>query len=528
MALPNPLPDNPLRWDGWKHYASANPYERLCLDSGVSPTAGQIETNCRQLLLWWQKKLPLKNQPSNPLAQLLRSGMDEAPARLAEARTLLLDPQSRSAIDEELLAAAKSAAFAEFNKFLAFVLTSGELDPDEEQNLYKLGGELGLQRAEMERLVEEELDKWGMKRAAPKPSSPPEAAPAPAAEAPAAPADARSEFLRMLRLSELDEITDDQRDAFCNMGEALGLSGGDAEDIIDEYLEERMIAAARQLAPAPAPKRASLKPKPAAPVKAAALTPLQRAEERKAHPDFTNGVGMEMRLVPSGSFRMGSDAPGADPHEQPVTKVNLCAYYLARWPVTNLQYEQFDPAHRGKRAPGAGDRHPVVHVSHAEAARFCSWLSARERRKYRLPTEAEWEYAAKGEDGRLFPWGDRLDADDLANFADANKKLPWADPSHNGGFEQTSPAGSFPRGASPFGMEEMAGNVWEWCLDCLAPYKGRETSQPQGPAGTPKQIYRGGSWKSRIASLRTTARAANSPAYSANDVGFRVLCECAR
>ena len=531
MALPNPLPDNPMRWDGWKLYSSSNPYERLCLDFDTAPGDELIESNCRQLLMWWQKKLPLKNQPSNPLAQLLRSGMDEAPAKLAEARTLLLEPQSRSAIDQELLAAEKSAALAEFYKFLSFVLTSGELDPDEEQNLYKVGDDLGLKRAEMERLVEAELDKWGMKRATPqaRPAEvPPPSAPLPAsASSPAAPLDARSEFLRMLRLSILDDITDDQRDAFCNMGEALGLSGGDAEDIIDEYLEERMVIGTSQPAAAAAPKLGPLKPKPAAAPRAA-TTPLQRAEERKALPDFTNTVGMPMRLVPSGSFLMGSASPEASPHEQPVTKVHLGAYYLSRWPVTNVQYEQFDPTHRNKRAPGAGDDHPVVYVSHADATRFCAWLSTQERHKYRLPTEAEWEYAARGEDGRKFPWGNQLETNDLANFADANKKLPWSDSTLDCGFEKTSPVGSFPRGASPFGLEDMAGNVWEWCLDCLGPYKGKECTQPQGPLGGAKQIQRGGSWKSRSASLRTSARAANSPAYSASDVGFRILCECGK
>jgi len=235
-----------------------------------------------------------------------------------------------------------------------------------------------------------------------------------------------------------------------------------------------------------------------------------------------------MRLVHSGSFLMGSDAPDAAPNERPVTPVNLGAYYLSRWPVTNRQYEQFDPSHRNKRAPGADDNHPVVYVSHADAARFCAWLSTQERRKYRLPTEAEWEYGARGDDGRRFPWGNRLETNDLANFADANKKLPWADRTLDCGFVKTSPVGSFPHGTSPFGMEDMAGNVWEWCLDCLAPYPGRERTQPQGPLGAAKQIQRGGSWKSRSSSLRTSARGANSPAYSADDVGFRILCECGR
>ena len=102
---------------------------------------------------------------------------------------------------------------------------------------------------------------------------------------------------------------------------------------------------------------------------------------------------------------MGSEAPDAAPNERPITPVTLSCYYLSRHPITNAQYELFDPSHAGKRAPGAGDRHPVVYVSSNEAAKFCQWLSSRDRRRYRLPTEAEWEYAARGTDGREYPWG---------------------------------------------------------------------------------------------------------------------------
>src|SRR6187200_3344874 len=102
MALPNPIPDNPLRWDGWRNYNSSNYYERLCLDYATNVSSEVIEDNCRQLLVWWQKKLPLKNQPSNPIAQLLRLGLDEAPHLLAEARSSLLDKDARAKADVEL------------------------------------------------------------------------------------------------------------------------------------------------------------------------------------------------------------------------------------------------------------------------------------------------------------------------------------------------------------------------------------------------------------------------------------------
>lgn len=541
MALPNPLPDNPMRWGGWKLYSSLNPYERLGLDFAANPSAEEIESNCRQILMWWQKKLPLKNQPSNPLSQLLRSGMDEAPGKLAEARTLLLDPESRRQIDAELLAIEKATALAEFNKFLDFVLSNGQLDPAEEENLYSVGDGLGLEREEMKSFVDEALAATGIQRTAPKSIAPETPLATPVADAagpvftPAPGASPSEELLRMLRLSELDEITDDQRDAFCNMGEAMGLSGGDAEDIIDEYLEERLKAslpATQVKQPAVARKATTVGSVPLVAKPASSRlfsnSALQHAEQKKAFPNFTSFTGISMLLVPSGSYDMGSVAPDSAPNEHPITPTNISAFHLSRWPVTNAQYEMFDPAHRSKRAPGAEDNHPVVYVTHADALRFCAWLSAREKRKYRLPTEAEWEYAARGTDGRKFPWGNRLENGERANFADANKSLPWADRAFDCGFPATSPVGSFPRGASPFGMEDMAGNVWEWCLDGFSVYPGKERTNPQGPAESGRQIQRGGSWKSRAGNLRTSARGMNSPAYSANDVGFRVACECGK
>ena len=543
MGLPNPIPDNPLRWEGWKNYTSSNPYERLCLDFDANPGAALIEDTCRQLLMWWQKKLPLKNQPSNPLAQLLRSGLDEAPTKLAEARAVLLDPKSRAEVDRTLLAKLKEGALAEFSKFLSFVLTSGELASDDEESLYQLGDGLGLNREEMKFLIDEELDKWGMKRVVRRHGNAPE--PEPPAEAPSAYPSTlrlvgapvpthREEFLRMLRLSGIDELTDDQRDAFCNMGEALGLSGGEAEDIIDEYLEERVLGGNGANAQAPVERKPVAKAPPTPVVAPRAIekapafvsSPLVRAEEMQKNPNFLNCLGMQMLLVASGSFMMGSEDSEAAPNEQPLTKTNISGFYLSQRLVSNAQYEEFDRAHRSKRAAWADETHPVIYVSWVEAVRFCEWLSLRERRKYRLPTEAEWEFAARGQQNRLYPWGNALNGPDLANFADVNKKLPWANSAFDTGFSETSPVGSFPKGASPFGIEDMAGNVWEWCLDFTAQYSGKERTNPRGSMEGPKRVYRGGSWKSRIPSLRATARSFNAPAFSSNDVGFRVLCEC--
>lgn len=566
MSLPNPLPDNPQRWEGWRNYKSPNFYERLCLSFDSNASNEQIEENCRILLVWWQKKLPLKNQPSNPLSQILRAGLDEAPSFLAEARTGLLDPECRKQHDAQLRADAIAIAIEEFNKLIQFTLAEKELPPEAETRLVTAGLNLGLSDEEVAAAIEVQLAATGAVRVEPvAPPPPPEPAPAPlaapvavAAPVETAPKDPFSEFRRLLSMSRLclegEEMTDDQRDAMCNLGESLGLTGGQAEDLVDEYLDRvstmpaqsmpRPIAATATAAVrTPPPPSAPSKPMPAraaapaaAPVRVAApvarppqrtvITPLQRSQEREKHPNFRNSVGGEMLLVVSGSFLMGSRASVALANEQPITPVTISRFYMARFPITNAQYERFDPSHGSKRAPWANEQHPVIYVSARDAERFCEWLSQIERKRYRLPTEAEWEYAARGLDARTFPWGEMFDTGHYANFADSRTAFSWRDPRIDDGWPQTSPVGCYSRGASPFGVEDMAGNVFEWTSDGLESYKGKDITNPRGPKNSAQRVYRGGSWKSRMTSLRTSARAFNSPDYSSNDVGFRIVCEC--
>ena len=287
----------------------------------------------------------------------------------------------------------------------------------------------------------------------------------------------------------------------------------------------KLAPVAKPAAAAPA-RKAESAPTIAAQKEAINTSPLARAGERLKYPNYTNTAGVEFLLVPSGAFFMGSTARDAAPHEQPVSQVSLSCYYVSRFPITNAQYEKSDPTHQAKRAPSAGDNHPVVYVNSKEAEKFCQWLSSKEGKKYRLPTEAEWEYAARGMDGRAFPWGEKFDAGNLANFADKQTTFAWRDTVIDDGFPEASPVGSYPRGVSPFGIEDMAGNVFEWCLDYFENYKSKERVNPRSAIVNTKRIYRGGSWKSRASNLRTTARNFNLPNYSSNDVGFRVVCEC--
>src|SRR2546430_9769017 len=140
-TFPVPLPDDPYKWDGWSKYKSPNFYERLCLDPRANPSNELIEQHCRELWRWLQKKLPLKNQPSNPLAQLLRPGLEESSRYLTEARVELLDPARRRAMDDELAAQAQGQAMAEFQKYLTFAIADGILTSAQEKNLLQFGSE---------------------------------------------------------------------------------------------------------------------------------------------------------------------------------------------------------------------------------------------------------------------------------------------------------------------------------------------------------------------------------------------------
>lgn len=593
MALPSPLPDDPRKWDGWSRYNSADFYERLCLDFETKPTDEEIEENSRLLLVWWQKKLPLKNQPSNPLAQLLRSGIDHAPRHIAEARVDLLNAERRTQIDSVLFKRRRETALIEFRKFLDFALANKVLTPDSEASLEKVGLSLGLSPTDLTTVIEMGLRQLGATRAAdvpePEPVAPPPepepaaavavraepepdvAAPAPLAVAPAPvnqmepPRTRRvrgnnpaEEFRRMLRLSGLDEdsMSDDRRDTFIDMAENLGLDPGEAEDMVDDYLEAitngqtvakrpastqtipasvpvsplrtngpaTIVRASPVVRPAPGGGLPRTTPQVAAAAVAAPILPPD--EERRLNPDFVNGTGMQMVFIPSATFQMGNSSPSAPANEQPAGRVSLSRYFISRLPVTNADFEKFSAAHLSRRGSWADETHPAVYVSALDAAKFCQWLSVRDRRRYRLPTEAEWEYAAKGQNERSYPWGEQTGRGDLANFADANTTFAWRDETIDDGFAETAPVGAYRRGASPFGIEDMAGNVWEWCADFYAEYKAGERINPRGPQNGSQRVYRGGSWKSRFANLRTTARGFNLPTYASNDVGFRIVCEC--
>jgi formylglycine-generating enzyme required for sulfatase activity len=337
------------------------------------------------------------------------------------------------------------------------------------------------------------------------------------------------EYHRILRLSSLDlaDATALVRRIFVTIGENLGITLERAEHLLDEYLDHdepvaqpmkiRLPLSRGANGTASEPKKAA-PPPPPAPIIVGKMAPTQTPSI------FMNPLGAPMLLIPPGEFMMGSNAPEAGPDEQPMTAVTISEVYMSRFPVTNAQYEKFDPAHRAKRMRGAGPDHPVVYVTSLDAIKFCDWLRQKDGKAYRLPTEAEWEYAARGIDGRTYPWGNESGRG-FANFADSSTTFAWRDPLVHDGYPETSPVGAFPRGASYFGLEDMAGNVWEWCLDFYGPLPGTPKRNLRGPVNGIKRVYRGGSWKSRFSNLRASARGGNAANYCCNDVGFRIACE---
>jgi formylglycine-generating enzyme required for sulfatase activity len=231
-------------------------------------------------------------------------------------------------------------------------------------------------------------------------------------------------------------------------------------------------------------------------------------------------VAQEMVRVPAGTFTMGSDRGDAD--ERPERQVRLAAYSIDRHEATQAQYGRCVRA-GACRAPkqyvgSVGPTLPVVGVTWHDAARYCAWVGKR------LPSEAEWERAARGQDGRTYPWGAGLSCA-KANFGSFLGDGPCA--GSNPG--RILAVGSRPAGISPTGAHDLAGNVWEWVDDIYAPYpmggpdKAVSKNGGQGP-GRARRVVRGGSCCSYFAMPTTTNRLAFPPDYADNDIGFR----CAR
>ena len=226
--------------------------------------------------------------------------------------------------------------------------------------------------------------------------------------------------------------------------------------------------------------------------------------------------------IRAGEFTMGTIPTGlrrTDP-EEPQRSVLLDAYAIGTYQVTNAQYAQFVEATAYAHPQFGSDAHlnapdfPVVGVSWYDATNFLEWLGTLENVVYRLPSEAEWEKAARGINALEYPWGDIWDASRANTSESGNKRL--------------MPVGSYPEGVSPYGCYDMAGNAYDWCYDWFhaETYKYSPAENPLGASEGRRKVIRGGSWIARGEfAARSANRAAYEPIRGLHSVGFRIAVD---
>jgi formylglycine-generating enzyme required for sulfatase activity len=250
-----------------------------------------------------------------------------------------------------------------------------------------------------------------------------------------------------------------------------------------------------------------------------------------------------MVLISADEFTMGSQTGKGDKDENPQHNVHLDAYYIDVHEVTNAQYYQFwlaDGGEKSKHTPASygssymiGDwpevartkpNYPVVGVTWYDAKAYAEWAGKR------LPTEAEWEKAARGTEARMWPWGNdfnlKIAVPETVNESSASKAHSNRRDGNDGYDNTTAPVNSYPTGISPYGVHDMAGNVWEWTVDWYSEdyYARASKENPKGPTKGKLKVVRGGSWNNREYSQRCVNRYYCYPDSWGNTLGFR----CAR
>ncbi len=253
----------------------------------------------------------------------------------------------------------------------------------------------------------------------------------------------------------------------------------------------------------------------------------RQADERQKRTvtiDLAPGIPFEFIRISAGEFLMGSDQQKekqARANETPQHKVFLSEYWIGKYPVTNKQYKVFVKAvgHKppanwgGFDAPKDKFDHPVAGLSWFSAMAFCEWFKGLSTRNIRLPSEAEWEKAARGTDGRSYPWGNQAPDDTRCNY--------------KGNVKDTTPVGKYsPLGDSPYGCSDMEGNVWEWVMDWYGDnyYQDSSFRNPPGPAMGTYKVLRGSSWYYSDKIVRSADRDGSSPTNELDVIGFRCAC----
>ena len=242
------------------------------------------------------------------------------------------------------------------------------------------------------------------------------------------------------------------------------------------------------------------------------------AQELGIPVEFSNSIGMKFRLIPPGEFDMGSKESGI---EQPIHRVKITKpFYLGVYPVTQGEYECImgtNPSHF------KGDpRLPVEQVSWEDAGNFVQRLSKQESaRSYRLPSESEWEYACRAGTTTAYWFGDALNGD----RANIDGNYPFGTDKKGPYRQKTTVVDTFP--ANPFGLYDMHGNVWEWCIDWYDAeyYKRSPVEDPVNKIESQYRVLRGGSWSNSARSCRSAYRSRDTPSYRSDYIGLRVVCE---
>jgi formylglycine-generating enzyme len=251
---------------------------------------------------------------------------------------------------------------------------------------------------------------------------------------------------------------------------------------------------------------------------------------------YTDSIGLKLVRIEPGTFLMGlPDDVALAVHNLPPVggpmytqhKVTLTKrYYIGAFEVTNKQYDMFDPSHKQHRPAYQmdhdSDNEPVQPLTWQQAALFCRWLSEKEGRVYRLPTEAEWEYACRAGTTNRTYWGDKFDDRTKANVGGVGGKdlqQHWKDD----GYVYTAPVGSYL--PNPWGLYDMIGNAREWVNDWYGIFPTEPVVDPTGPPTGHNRVARSGSWNTALQGTSSAFRDGDAPhdAYDCN--GFRIVCE---
>ena len=247
-------------------------------------------------------------------------------------------------------------------------------------------------------------------------------------------------------------------------------------------------------------------------------------------------LGMEFVWVEGGCYEMGDTFGDGQSDEKPVHTVCVDGFWMGKYEVTFAQYDRFCEE-TGMSKPsdsgwGRGKR-PVINVSWHDAKAFAAWLSRKTGRTFRLPTEAEWEYAARSRGRKVkYAWGNGdpyMKGRKAANIADESAKRQYSDwpiwEGYDDGYVYTSPVGSF--APNDLGLYDMSGNVWEWCEDIYSKkaYRYHSRKNPIYTGSGSDRVLRGGSWCDLPRRVRCAYRFCSTPVFGYNDLGFRLASD---